>query len=117
MQARVDIAAGVCGHMTSAHAVCGDMRHVSFSIETDCENVRRLAVALDAKGELEAHPESSPRSENTVLAAAREVFCCPDCIVPPALLKGLRVAAGLARPEDIAVALGVEEPGLALSRA
>jgi hypothetical protein len=113
MQARVDIVAGVCGHVTTAHAVGGIRHDVTFSIETDCENIRRLAEALQAGQPLDAQPESSPRSENTVLRAAREVFCCPDCVVPPSLLKVMRVAAELAPPADIAVAIAVEEPAMA----
>lgn len=38
--------AGICGFTTMISAQSDDMQNVSFVVETDCENIRKLAANL-----------------------------------------------------------------------
>jgi hypothetical protein len=103
MHAEADIRPGICGFRTLARAETGDGRNVSLTLETDCDNVKRLAGLLAERSPVDAFKEIDTRVENTVLLAGREGRCCTDCIVPASVLKAMRVAAQLAFPKDAAV--------------
>ena len=106
MQARAEVNAGVCGHQTTITAATSDGRAVTFAVETTCENITRLAELLDEAGLVDAYQAISPRAPaNVVLDAGRAALCCPDCIVPAAALKAMRVAAQLALAADVHIAL------------
>jgi hypothetical protein len=103
MQAEADIRPGICGFRTLARAETDDGRAVRFHLETDCDNVKRFAALLVEQSPVDAYHEIDTRVENTVLAAGRTGKCCTDCIVPPSVLKAMRVAAELAFPKDATV--------------
>jgi hypothetical protein len=107
MQAKVDIAAGICGFRTTAGASSEDCQNVTFSITSDCEKIRALAMRLQAIGPIDAYQEISPVTESVLLAMVRETLkgCCAGCAVPAGLFKSMQVAAGLALPQDIVIRL------------
>src|SRR5512143_2736078 len=100
MKAQVQIDAGVCGFYTAAHAHSPDDQNVAFSIESDCEKIRSAALALAAKGSLDAYQEIGLEAESTLLGIMRGQLkgCCAGCVVPAALFKLMQVSAGLALP-------------------
>jgi len=116
MEATAEIGAGVCGFHTTAHVSCEDGQHVTFEIETPCESIARLAEALREKSPIDAFEEIRGGNGSVVLDAARAVLCgC--CAAAVRLLRGLcasgmfkamQVAAGLALPADITIALSRE---------
>ena len=107
MKANVAIDAGVCGFKTRAVAESADAQHVSLAIETDCEKIGQVAVALAAVQPLDAFQEINPAAESVLLRTVRETLkgCCAGCAVPAGLFKAMQLAAGLALPADIAIRL------------
>jgi len=110
MKATAEIGAGVCGFHTTAHVSCEDGQHVTFEIETPCENIARLAEALQEKSPIDAFEEIRGGNGSVVLGAARAVLCgcCAGCVVPSGMFKAMQVAAGLALPADITIKLSKE---------
>jgi hypothetical protein len=109
MQGRVDVDAGTCLHKTTAYASTNDGRKVSFSVETTCANVERLAEALARVDGFDAYHEIDTRRESEILSAGKAARVCTDCVVPVSLLKALRIACGLALPKEVSIALAVDE--------
>ncbi|OPZ22814.1 MAG: hypothetical protein BWZ10_00232 [candidate division BRC1 bacterium ADurb.BinA364] len=110
MKACVDIDAGICGFKTSAGASSPDGQMVAFDIESDCDNIKGLAAALKELEPIDAFREIHPAAENILLPTARAKLkgCCSGCVVPAGLFKAMQVAAGLALPRDIVIALRKE---------
>ncbi len=110
MKALVDIDAGVCGFKTSAKASSEDSQHVTFEVTSDCENIRRLVVALKDREPLDAYQEISPAAESVLMLCVRATLrgCCAGCVVPAGLFKAMQVATGLALPKDISIRLTKE---------
>jgi hypothetical protein len=103
MQARADIAAGICGFRTRCRATSEDDQNVTFEIESECEKVRTFAAKLKARGTVDAFQEISGTGESVVLGTAREVLkgCCGACAAPIGVFKAMQVAAGIALPKDV----------------
>ncbi len=110
MKALVEIDAGICGFKTSASASSEDSQHVTFEVTSDCENIRRLVVALKDREPLDAYQEISPAAESVLMRTARSTLtgCCAGCVVPVGLFKAMQAAAGLALPKDIRIGLTKE---------
>jgi hypothetical protein len=105
MKGRVDIEAGICLHKTSAVAATDDMRMVSFTMETTCANVERLAAIVATGDTFDSYHEIDTRVEGDIVAAGKTAKVCTDCVVPVSLLKAMRIAAGLAMVKDVHVSL------------
>jgi len=109
MTGAADVQAGICGHRTTIDAETSDGRQVTFAVETTCDNIERYAARLAADAPFDAYAEIDPRTPSRLLAPPYgETHVCTDCVVPAAALKALRVAAGLALPGDVAVAIAKE---------
>jgi hypothetical protein len=110
MAARAAIQAGICGFRTSAFATAERGRLVSFTVETDCETVATLATALGEHGVFDAFDEIDPRTEGSLMPLVRANLhgCCAGCAVPVGLFKAMQVAAGLALPKNIEIALSLD---------
>ena len=110
MKATVQIDAGVCGFQTAACVSGDDDQAVTFELRSGCEKIRQLGELLKGHGSIDAYQEISPASDSIILQSARTVLkgCCAGCVVPTALFKGMQVAAGLALPKDIRIALAKE---------
>ena len=108
--ARAEIQAGICGFRTSVLATAERSRLVSFTVETNCETVAALATALTEHGDFDAIDEIDPRTEGSLMPLVRANLhgCCAGCAVPVGLFKAMQVAAGLALPKDIEIALSLD---------
>ncbi len=110
MKATAHIEAGICGFRTTVQAASEDDQHVTFAVETDCEKIWRLGARLQTLGPLDAFEEINPANDSRLLATVRATLsgCCAGCAVPVGLFKAMQVAAGLALPKDIHLALRQE---------
>ena len=110
MKSTVEIDAGICGFRTTAAVTSPDGQNVSFDVQSDCEKIRKLGQALQAKGPVDAYQEIATGAEGVLLTTTRACLCgcCSGCIVPTGLFKGMQVAAGLALPKDLKVRLSKE---------
>jgi hypothetical protein len=110
MVARAEIQAGICGFRASVEATANRGRLVSFTVETDCETVAALAAALGGHGDFDAFDEIDPRTGGSLMPLVRANLhgCCAGCAVPVGLFKAMQVAAGLALPKDIEIALSLD---------
>ena len=102
MKAKATIGAGVCGFTTTSVAESDDMQNVTFEIETDCENVRKLADRLPI---VDAYQEIGAGFDGVLYKMVREnmIGCCSGCIVPCGIFKAMQVAAGLALPAPASI--------------
>lgn len=107
MQAIAEVDAGVCGFQTKIVASSEDGMFVMFDITSDCEKICAFAAALASAGPVNAYEEINPTSESVILSTARECLngCCAGCITPVGIFKSMQVAAGLALPKDITIAM------------
>jgi len=110
MKATVKIDAGICGFQTTACVTGDDDQAVTFDVRSSCEKIRQLGELLKDRGSIDAYQEIGPASDSVILQSARTVLkgCCAGCAVPAGLFKGMQVAAGLALPKDIRIALTKE---------
>lgn len=110
MTSRVTIQAGVCGFRTDVAATCEDSQNVAFAVTSDCAKISALAAQLAAQGAVDAYAEISPAGSGPLLGLCRSSLkgCCAGCVVPAGLFKAMQVAAGLALPKDISIAMQVE---------
>ena len=107
---KVEVDAGVCGFHTCVRAASEDGQNVSFDIASECEKIRSLAIALKAKGPVDAYQEISAEGQGVVMATVRENLkgCCAGCAVPTGIFKAMQVSAGLALPKDIIIKMSCE---------
>ena len=105
MLVKTEIDAGICGFHTTARVTSEDSMFAMFEVSTDCEKIRGLGDALNAKGLVNVYEEINPVSDSVVMTTARDCLkgCCAGCAVPVGLFKAMQVAAGLALPRDIAI--------------
>lgn len=94
---KTTVKAGICGFTTVITARSDDMQNVTFAVETDCENVRKLAADLPV---VDAYQEIGAGFDGTLHTAIRDHLrgCCSGCIVPCGIFKAMQVEAGLALP-------------------
>lgn len=108
VKTKVTIDAGVCGFRTRVLARSEDAQHVTFEFETDCDKIRRLSARVAALGPLDAFQEINPAGVSRLMDTVRASLpgCCAGCAVPVGLFKAMQVAAGLALPKDVHIAIG-----------
>ena len=102
MRTRVVIRAGICGFITKVTATSDDMQIVSFQIESDCENIRRLADGIPT---VDGYSEIGAGFNGVIHQTVRETLkgCCSGCVVPCGIFKAMQVAAGLALPAPASI--------------
>jgi len=107
MNAMAEIQAGICGFRTTVRARSDDAQYVTFELETDCDKIQQLNARLQALGPLDAFQEINPARGSRLLENVRESLpgCCAGCAVPVGLFKAMQVAAGLALPKDVHIAI------------
>ena len=105
-----EIIAGICGFRTSVRAEGDDDFSVHLAVTSDCEKVRGLSVEL---GTVSALDELGRGHEGAILSAGRRHLkgCCAACVVPPGIFKAMQVAASVALPADVSLALQLEVSG------
>lgn len=105
MDTLVEINAGECGFYANAKACCEDGQHVSFLVDSNCEKICKLGRVLRHAEPVDAYVEIASGPKGRLLAVCSEILpgCCSGCIVPAALVRAMRVAAGLSLPRDVAI--------------
>ena len=100
--AKATIKAGVCGFTTTVVAESDDMQNVAFVIESDCENIQRLAEGLPT---VDGYSEIGAGFDGAIHQSVRETLrgCCSGCVVPCGIFKAMQVAAGLALPAPASI--------------
>jgi len=99
---RTTINAGICGFTTTVLAQSEDMQNVTLSIESDCENISRLAQELS---DVDGYKEIGAGFDGVILRTVRKSVkgCCAGCVVPCGIFKSMQVAAGLALPAPCSI--------------
>jgi len=110
MKAKAQVDAGVCGFKATIIAESVDGQFVTFDIAADCEKNQALAAKLRELGPIDAFQEISPAADGRVMGTVRSTLkgCCSACAIPVGVFKAMQVAAGLALPKDIAIAITKE---------
>lgn len=111
MKTVVLVDAGICGFQTRIHAKSDDTQNVTFKVTSGCEKARGFGETLMAKGPVDGYAELGAGAEGVILTTARESLkgCCAACVVPVGAFKAMQVAAGVALPKDIHIAVKQEE--------
>jgi len=100
------VQAGVCGFSTTVTADSPDGQMVTLEVETDCQKIAGLAEALRGE-EIDGYDEIAKGFGGVVMSAVRATLsgCCAGCAVPVGIFKSVQVAAGVALPRDVAIAV------------
>lgn len=93
---RVRVDPGICGFECTIEAG-KEGRTVRLSIQSDCEQIKKLASLL---GPLSLKDLFVPLSKNIIFLSAETSGCHLACPVPWALVKAAEVALGLALPKE-----------------
>ena len=101
------VEAGVCGFVTEINASCEDSQNVQFDMKTDCEKIAALAKVIPV---VDAYNEIQFGFEGELYKVIRQHLagCCSGCAVPVGIFKSMQVAANLALPRDIHIAISKE---------
>ena len=101
---KATINAGVCGFTTVVTAESDDMQIVSFKIESDCENILKLAELMPV---VDGYEEIGTGFDGKIHTVVRENLrgCCSGCVVPCGIFKAMQVAAGLALPAPVSISI------------
>ncbi len=104
MRCRAEIQAGVCGFTTSVLADAPDDQMVTLTITTDCEQIARLAAALNDRP-IDAYDEIAKGFDGVIMPLVRANLsgCCAGCAVPVGIFKAVQVAARVALPRPVAI--------------
>jgi len=102
LKTKASIEAGVCGFKTTVIAASDDMQNVTFAIESDCENIKRLASDFPV---VDGYSEIGAGFDGVIHQSVRETLkgCCSGCVVPCGIFKAMQVAAGLALPAPVSI--------------
>ena len=105
MKCTAEIAAGVCGFATTVVAEADD-ELVALTITTDCQKVQGLAEALHGR-QIDAYEEIHRGHDGAIMTAVRAhlLGCCAGCAVPVGIFKAMQVAARVALPKDVTIAM------------
>lgn len=107
MTAKVMVDAGICGFQTKILAESDDSQNVTFKIVSGCGKARAFGEALSAKGPVDGYAEIGEGADGVILTTARETLkgCCAACAVSIGTFKAMQVAAGVALPKDVMLAM------------
>jgi len=94
------IEAGICGFTTTVRTRA-EGATTKVEIESDCEHIKKLAVALT---EVDPFREITFRGEGPLTYEMARRHCAhAACPVPTGILKAIEVEAGLALPKDVTI--------------
>ena len=104
MQVKSTVKAGICGFTSYITATSDDMQNVTFEIESDCENIQKLARDFPV---VDGYTEIGLGFEGTIHQTVQQTLkgCCSGCVVPCGIFKSMQVAAGLALPAPASIEL------------
>jgi hypothetical protein len=96
---RVTADPGICGFVCSISA-WKDGGEVKFNIQSDCDQIRKLAVNL---GPIRMKDLFVPLTKSPVFLSAEKSKCHLACPIPSSLIKTAEVVLGLALPKEVTV--------------
>ena len=99
----VDVKPGICGFNTHIEATADASFKVTLEIASECSHIRELAEQLTHVSAFEEL--RCPINETNVYRAAAACKAHVACPVPSAILKTIEVAAGMALPADVHMAI------------
>lgn len=104
---KVRIDAGICGFVTNISVFSEDDQNVSFKIVSSCETIQKLAKSLPT---VDAYNELKDGFDGVLYTAIRKELkgCCAGCAVHVGLFKAMQVAAKVALPKDVDIAISNE---------
>jgi sorbitol-specific phosphotransferase system component IIBC len=97
---KVTVNPGICGFVTTVEVDRINKQKVKVVINSDCENVARLAESLT---EIDKWAVFKQHQDCEVYQAASDCHLHITCPVPVAVLKAIEVEAGLALPRDVVI--------------
>lgn len=95
---RASIEPGICGFSGSISASLNGQQLVALQIVSECENIQRLAGAVE---QITLRDLFLPISRNPIFAAAEKAKCHTSCPYPTALIKVTEVALKMALPKAV----------------
>jgi len=98
--ATVRITPGNCNFQSRIHVEGITRTRFKVRIETECEQVSRLAGLLD---ELELREALSPLTQSPLLGKAVASGLHVSCPIPLGIMKAIEVEADLAVPTDVGI--------------
>lgn len=102
MKARSVIEAGICGFTTTVEVECTNYE-CTVDIQSDCPNMQRYREQLQ---HVSAFTEISYRGRRPeAFETAGKVLPHTACPVPVGIVKAIEVAAELAFPRDVSIAV------------
>jgi hypothetical protein len=104
--ARVVIKSGACGFTTTVTAEKGPDGTVRITIQSDCEQVRKMQEDIGSLGRMDAFKGFA---DNPVYRSAAKRLKHVACPVPSGILKALEVEAGLNLPKDAVICFEKDE--------
>jgi len=96
----VRITPGNCDFQSRIHVDRIGKTRFKVRIETECEQVSRLAGLLD---EMELRDALSPLTQSSLLEKAVASGLHVSCPIPLGIIKAIEVEAGLALPADVGI--------------
>ena len=109
MKASAKVDAGICGFKAQITAETEDGMNVDLKIGSNCDTIKELGQLIHVKNPFDAIQDLAPITESVVLAICRPILqkkgCCEACVVPLAMCKAIQVAANLALPKDVTIAI------------
>jgi hypothetical protein len=94
---RVNIDPGICGFGCIIRAMKQEKRSLSIDIESDCEQIQKLADTLP---DISIKELFLPLSQNPIFQIAERSRCHTACPIPSSIVKIAEVALGLALPKN-----------------
>lgn len=95
----VKVNAGICGFNTVIRVDSEDMQNAVLEITTECSNIKPMEQELK---EVDGFEECfSKVGDSKVYELAKKYCKHAACPIPPAIIKGIEVACGLALPKDV----------------
>ena len=96
---RVTADPGICGFICSISA-WKDGGQVRFNIQSDCEQIKKLAMHL---GPISMKELFVSLTKSPVFLSAEKSACHLACPIPSSLIKAAEVALGLALPKEATI--------------
>jgi len=100
---KVTVEPGVCGHQTRIKVLAKDHLNVKVELESECEHIDNMGRELN---DVDAYRECFTSRDNSLIHQIASKHCQHSgCPVPMAIIKGIEVAVGKEKAEDVHVHL------------
>jgi hypothetical protein len=90
-----------CGFKTTIKAIMTDTGKVKVAIESECENIQKMAKGIDEVDPFQIM--GRPFGECPICEVASKFLGHPACLVPSAIVRTIEVESGMAIAGDSSV--------------